>query len=147
LLVTSYKDLATAQQTEKFSDSESSDDDDAKSAHKKKSSKAHQASTTSGAGLLSGSYKSDGRNQGGGGGGGGGGTAEGKKLKKRTSRLGDVEWVAASWGEERVKAVVKGIDKSAELCLCPSLTPPPSLSSESMKWLWIKITSTPLATT
>lgn len=32
-------------------------------------------------------------------------------LKKRTSRLGDVEWVAAIWGEERVKAVLKGIDR------------------------------------
>lgn len=32
-------------------------------------------------------------------------------LKKRTSRLGDVEWAAAVWGEERVKAVLKGIDK------------------------------------
>lgn len=32
-------------------------------------------------------------------------------LKKRTSRLGDVEWIAAIWSEERVKAILKGIDR------------------------------------
>ena len=38
-------------------------------------------------------------------------------LKKRTSRLGDVEWVAAVWSEERVKAVLKGIDKYIKITI------------------------------
>lgn len=71
---------------------------------KKKTHKAHQASSGSSSGMLSGSFLSNGtsRND---------STGEGKKLKKRTSRLGDVEWAAAMLGEERVKAVLKGIDK------------------------------------
>jgi hypothetical protein len=91
-----------------IADSESDDDSDS-NLKKKKVSKAHQASSSgSGAGMLSASFMS-----------GGGGRAasnerngEKKKLKKRTSRLGDVEWASATWGEERVKAVIKGIDKS-----------------------------------
>jgi hypothetical protein len=79
--------------------------------------KAHQASSGTGTGMLSGSYMS-------GGGGAGGrsanneGSGDKKKLKKRTSRLGDVEWASATWGEERVKAVIKGIDKSALSSSC-----------------------------
>lgn len=91
-----------------IADSESDDSDS--NLKKKKALKAHQASSSGpGAGMLSASYMS------------GGSRAtnieasgEKKKLKKRTSRLGDVEWASATWGEERVKAVIKGIDKSVD---------------------------------
>jgi hypothetical protein len=42
---------------------------------------------------------------------------QGKALRKRSSRLGDVEWTKATWGEERVKAVTKAVDRVYEMAL------------------------------
>jgi hypothetical protein len=90
---------------------------------------ASSTSTTTAAAVGAGAAKpkksSAGLLSAGGAGGGGGGFLRGKAgdgagggaLRKRTSRLGDLEWEGAARGEQRLAAVTKAIDRVYEMSL------------------------------